>query len=211
MIHRMDDAPPDFAPFPKLVEPMLATAGTLPKRDDGWAYELKWDGVRAIVYVDGGRVRVRSRNDKDLLDVLPRAPRARLLPRLDERGPRRRDRRARRVRAAGLRQAPATPPRRVAVGGREEGAGVAGELPRLRRAVPRRAARRSSSPTTSGAASSRRSSSPAGPFAAPPSFVDVAGADVLASLGRAGPRGRGREAPGLAVLAGTAHRASGSR
>jgi bifunctional non-homologous end joining protein LigD len=71
MIHRMDEAPPDFSPFPKLVEPMLATAGVLPKKDAGWAYELKWDGVRSIVYVDGGRVRVRSRNDKDLLTSFP--------------------------------------------------------------------------------------------------------------------------------------------
>jgi bifunctional non-homologous end joining protein LigD len=71
MIHLMDEAPPDFTPFPKLIEPMLATAGTLPKKDDGWAYELKWDGVRAIVYVDGGRVRARSRNDKDLLTSFP--------------------------------------------------------------------------------------------------------------------------------------------
>jgi bifunctional non-homologous end joining protein LigD len=71
MIHRMDEAPADFTPFPKLVEPMLATAGALPKKDEGWAYELKWDGVRAIVYVDGGRVRVRSRNDKDLLTSFP--------------------------------------------------------------------------------------------------------------------------------------------
>ena len=67
MIHRMDAAPPDFSPFPKRIEPMLATAGTLPKKQDGWAFEFKWDGVRAIVYVDGGRVRALSRNGKDLL------------------------------------------------------------------------------------------------------------------------------------------------
>lgn len=71
MIHRMDEAPADFVPFPQRIDPMLATAGTLPKRDDGWAYELKWDGVRAILYVDGGRVRARSRNDKDLLVSFP--------------------------------------------------------------------------------------------------------------------------------------------
>lgn len=71
MIHLMDEAPPDFVPFPRLVEPMLATAGTLPKRDDGWAYEFKWDGVRAVIYVDGGRVRALSRNNKDLLTSFP--------------------------------------------------------------------------------------------------------------------------------------------
>ena len=71
MIHRMDEAPPDFVPFPKRIDPMLATSGTLPKSSDGWAFEFKWDGVRAIVYVDGGRVRALSRNGKDLLTSFP--------------------------------------------------------------------------------------------------------------------------------------------
>lgn len=71
MIHRMDDAPPEFVPFPKRIEPMLATPGPLPKKPEGWAFEFKWDGVRAIVYVDGGRVRALSRNGKDLLTSFP--------------------------------------------------------------------------------------------------------------------------------------------
>jgi bifunctional non-homologous end joining protein LigD len=71
MIHRMDEAPADFVPFPKRIEPMLAVAGALPGRDEGWAYEFKWDGVRAIVYVDGGRVRALTRNGKDLVTSFP--------------------------------------------------------------------------------------------------------------------------------------------
>jgi bifunctional non-homologous end joining protein LigD len=50
---------------------MLAMAGELPKKDTGWAYEFKWDGVRALVYVDGGRVRAFTRNDKSLLSTFP--------------------------------------------------------------------------------------------------------------------------------------------
>ena len=45
-IHRMDPAPPNFEPIPKRMSPMLATAGKLPLDDTGWAYEIKWDGVR---------------------------------------------------------------------------------------------------------------------------------------------------------------------
>jgi bifunctional non-homologous end joining protein LigD len=45
---------------------MLATLGSLPAADDGWAYEMKWDGVRALVFLDRGRVRIRSRNDRDV-------------------------------------------------------------------------------------------------------------------------------------------------
>jgi bifunctional non-homologous end joining protein LigD len=71
MIHRMDPAPPNFQPPPKRVSPMLATAGKLPLDDTGWAYEIKWDGVRAITFVDGGRVRMQSRNDNELSHSFP--------------------------------------------------------------------------------------------------------------------------------------------
>jgi bifunctional non-homologous end joining protein LigD len=71
MIHRMDPPREGFQPLPERIRPMLATAGTLPARDEGWAYEVKWDGVRAIAYVDGGRVRALSRNDKDLTASFP--------------------------------------------------------------------------------------------------------------------------------------------
>jgi bifunctional non-homologous end joining protein LigD len=71
MIHRMDPAPSDFTPLPTRLLPMLATLGTLPSNDTGWAYEIKWDGVRAIAFVDGGRVRLQSRNDKEFLPSFP--------------------------------------------------------------------------------------------------------------------------------------------
>ena len=71
MIHRMDPAPQNFEVMPEHVKPMLALAGGLPKSDAGWAYEFKWDGVRAMVYVDGGRVRAFTRNDKSLLTTFP--------------------------------------------------------------------------------------------------------------------------------------------
>ena len=45
--------------------------GELPEDDAGWAYEMKWDGVRAIAYVDGGRVRLMSRNDLDITRSYP--------------------------------------------------------------------------------------------------------------------------------------------
>ncbi len=71
MVHRMDPAPDDFEPMPEWISPMLAMAGSLPADDEGWSYEFKWDGVRAIVLVDGGRVRALSRNDKDLVASFP--------------------------------------------------------------------------------------------------------------------------------------------
>src|ERR1700691_3089752 len=71
MIHRMDPAPEDYEPLPEKVRPMLATPGRLPASDEGWAYEIKWDGVRAITFIEGGRIRMRSRNDKELAPSFP--------------------------------------------------------------------------------------------------------------------------------------------
>lgn len=49
---------------------MLATTGPLPLGDQ-WAYEVKWDGVRALVAVEGGRVRATSRNGNDITGGYP--------------------------------------------------------------------------------------------------------------------------------------------
>jgi bifunctional non-homologous end joining protein LigD len=48
---------------------MLATLGQLPAKEDGWAFEFKWDGHRAVCYVDsGGEARFVSRRNKDHTD-----------------------------------------------------------------------------------------------------------------------------------------------
>ncbi|WP_374946737.1 ATP-dependent DNA ligase [Agreia sp.] len=53
------------------ISPMLATLGTAGSvlADDspaGWAFEMKWDGIRAIARVQHGSVRLTSRNGNDL-------------------------------------------------------------------------------------------------------------------------------------------------
>ena len=79
MIHRMDPPEdPDREPMPKRIEPMLARIGELPRDDAKWAYEIKWDGVRAVAYADGGRLRLESRNGND---ITPRYPELRSLGR----------------------------------------------------------------------------------------------------------------------------------
>jgi bifunctional non-homologous end joining protein LigD len=40
---------------------MLATLGPVPPRHDEWAYEVKWDGIRALATVAAGKVRLRGR------------------------------------------------------------------------------------------------------------------------------------------------------
>ena len=50
---------------------MAATLATTPPRGDGWAWELKWDGIRALGYVDGGRIRLFTRNGSDVSHRYP--------------------------------------------------------------------------------------------------------------------------------------------
>ncbi|HEX5619617.1 MAG TPA: non-homologous end-joining DNA ligase [Solirubrobacteraceae bacterium] len=79
MIHRMDPPEdPDREPMPEHVKPMLARTGDLPRDDNKWAYEIKWDGVRGIAYIDGGRLRLEARSGRD---ITPRYPELRELGR----------------------------------------------------------------------------------------------------------------------------------
>ena len=57
--------------MPSNIQPMLATAGTLPDDADHWGLELKWDGVRAIVYISGGEVRAAGRYGIDATGRYP--------------------------------------------------------------------------------------------------------------------------------------------
>jgi bifunctional non-homologous end joining protein LigD len=55
------------AVLPTTLAPMKATSSEhLPVPADQWDYEVKWDGMRALVFVDDGTLRVQSSN---LLDV----------------------------------------------------------------------------------------------------------------------------------------------
>jgi bifunctional non-homologous end joining protein LigD len=72
MIHRMDPPEdPGREPIPEDLRPMLAKPGGLPREDAAFAYEVKWDGVRALVAVEGGRARARSRRGSDITGSYP--------------------------------------------------------------------------------------------------------------------------------------------
>ncbi|HEV7770533.1 MAG TPA: DNA ligase D [Solirubrobacterales bacterium] len=78
MIHRIDPPSEERDPFPESVVPMLAKLSTLPASDDGWAVEVKWDGVRAIAYCRPGRLELQTRN---LNEVTAQYPEVRRLSR----------------------------------------------------------------------------------------------------------------------------------
>ena len=209
MIHRMDPPEdPDREPMPERIEPMLAQPGDAARAATSWAYEIKWDGVRAIGYAEGGRLRLASRNGND---ITPR------YPELRELGPRARRPRGgarRRGRRASTRRAPELPAPAAAHAPDLGGAGAparavrAGRLHDLRPALARR-------PLAAGAAlrgaprgCSPSSSSPARPGRRPAHHVGDGAALLAASRaqGLEGDRGQAarlaRTCPGGARAAG---------
>lgn len=59
------------AAMPQRVEPMLATAVAAPPQGSDWVYEIKWDGYRGIAFLDGGGLRLVSRNNQALDKQFP--------------------------------------------------------------------------------------------------------------------------------------------
>ena len=53
-----------------LIRPMLATSGPVPS-GPGWAFEVKFDGVRAVGYAGPGGLALYSRNDRDISRSYP--------------------------------------------------------------------------------------------------------------------------------------------
>lgn len=50
--------------MPSDIKPMLATLVNEPFHEEGWLYEVKWDGFRALAYKKDGEIELRSRNNK---------------------------------------------------------------------------------------------------------------------------------------------------
>jgi bifunctional non-homologous end joining protein LigD len=72
MIHRMDPpADPTREPMPQRLVPMLAKLGALPRDEQRYGFEIKWDGIRAITYYEPGRFRIESRNLNDITAQYP--------------------------------------------------------------------------------------------------------------------------------------------
>ena len=51
--------------MPRNLEPMLATAAPRLPADDGWAFEIKWDGIRALAYISADGLRIAARRGAD--------------------------------------------------------------------------------------------------------------------------------------------------
>ncbi len=73
LMHLMSDHKEEPVPVPQLIKPMLAVAGELPpvSEEERYSYEMKWDGIRAVTYVEHAAVRVLTRNDRDVTSSWP--------------------------------------------------------------------------------------------------------------------------------------------
>jgi bifunctional non-homologous end joining protein LigD len=59
------------APIPRTIHPMLATLTDRPFSSVDWLYEIKWDGYRAVTFLEHGTIRLISRNGIELTSLYP--------------------------------------------------------------------------------------------------------------------------------------------
>jgi bifunctional non-homologous end joining protein LigD len=79
LIHRMDPPEdPGYEPMPDRLQPMLARSGELPRNEEVYGFEIKWDGIRTVVFSDHGHIALQGRN---FTDFTPRYPEVRELSR----------------------------------------------------------------------------------------------------------------------------------
>ena len=58
-------------PMPGTIHPMLAESVEEPFDNPDWLFEIKWDGYRAVAFIDDKKVRLVSRNQNDLTPRYP--------------------------------------------------------------------------------------------------------------------------------------------
>lgn len=54
-----------------IIKPMLAKPGVLPDEQDNCSFEIKWDGIRAVFYLEQNKYKLLSRNLKDITGQYP--------------------------------------------------------------------------------------------------------------------------------------------
>jgi bifunctional non-homologous end joining protein LigD len=62
---------PTKRPIPKTIHPMLATSIEEPFDNPDWLFEIKWDGYRAVAFIEDGKLRLVSRNQNELTARYP--------------------------------------------------------------------------------------------------------------------------------------------
>jgi DNA ligase D-like protein (predicted ligase)/DNA ligase D-like protein (predicted polymerase)/DNA ligase D-like protein (predicted 3'-phosphoesterase) len=69
LVERVDPPQVDWLTDP--IEPMLAQIRDKPFDSPDYIYEVKWDGIRAMISLDEGKITIRSRNQRDVTENFP--------------------------------------------------------------------------------------------------------------------------------------------
>ncbi len=69
LLERVDIPQVDYLHGP--IEPMLSDSVTKPPTGADYLYEVKWDGIRAMISLEDGQVQIRSRNRRDITKQFP--------------------------------------------------------------------------------------------------------------------------------------------
>src|SRR5439155_12599756 len=69
LLERLDNPQMDWLRDP--IEPMLSRPAQKPPGSPDYLYEVKWDGIRALISLDEGEIRIHGRNRMDCAKQLP--------------------------------------------------------------------------------------------------------------------------------------------
>jgi len=69
LLERVDNPQTDWLRDP--IEPMLARSADKPPDSKDYVYEVKWDGIRAMISLDEGHIKIRGRNGMDVTEQFP--------------------------------------------------------------------------------------------------------------------------------------------
>jgi bifunctional non-homologous end joining protein LigD len=69
MLERVDTPQIDY--LNDAIEPMLSDTAENPPVGENYLYEVKWDGIRALVSLQDGVIKIRSRNQNDITNQFP--------------------------------------------------------------------------------------------------------------------------------------------
>jgi bifunctional non-homologous end joining protein LigD len=69
LLERVDDPQIDY--LHNFIEPMLSESADKPPAGNDYIYEVKWDGIRAMISVEAGQVRIYNRNQRDITAQFP--------------------------------------------------------------------------------------------------------------------------------------------
>ncbi|HYG19422.1 MAG TPA: non-homologous end-joining DNA ligase, partial [Ohtaekwangia sp.] len=69
LLERVDQPQIDY--LNTIIEPMLSAVADVPPKSDKYIFEMKWDGIRALIAWEDGQLRIRTRNHNDVTAQFP--------------------------------------------------------------------------------------------------------------------------------------------